>query len=629
MEDKMDFNILHLSDLHIRDTMPLQPNLEKLLSDIEEQIQNIHKIIVVVTGDIVDQGKYNEKSESNVKEFFLRLKEILNDKFASLLIVPGNHDRVQCNSSNIIIEKLREKKDVIDNMTSEDWNYHLLSYKKFLSLEDDIYSIFYPNNMLPIEHIQTYGVEKYVNNESVILFIKIDTAWCSLGGKQDKRNLHITLSQLESLKDEYQKIKKEESNRKILTIALLHHPINWLTESDEELLYSYFINEDFLNVDVVLCGHVHDIEINNMYSTFHQITTLLTGIGWKEDTPLEKRNGHRYSIYVFNLRRNSCEAIVRKTDSNGHFDIDRDFLPDKNSKDIGKLSIPIILKNNYPYIEIPVYSDKGLNNIPLFIDKSILTNINNYSWKLSELMSNMKEQLFLYKQQALYDFTFTGSKTKSAKSKEDLKQYFDSGEPSEEARKVLSFHENQKWIYTNFSNYLYEICNCFINLFKIYFKKSEDLRIFFRYYNFKDNSSHKYVQICQQSKSNIEGENKGKNDARDVDYNGLIEKAHKMKTPLVFSSNIWYNNLEPPKWNNFITIVPIFSEYEYIKKNKKYPVITCAISIKSTTKEPFLDILNYIKIQNILNNIIASYLKTFQIGIINCAEFYFADNGGN
>ncbi len=621
----MDFNILHLSDLHIKDTEQLQSNLEKLLNDINEQINSIHKIIVVITGDIVDQGVYNEASVNNVKDFFNRLKLILNDKFMSILIVPGNHDRFQSNSSNMILEKYRDQNNAINDMTNEDWEYHLLSYKKFLFLEDEVYNIFYPDNAIQISHTQTFGVEKYVNDESVILFVKIDTAWCSLGGSKDKRKLRIATHQLDFLKNEYQKIKKESNGKQILTIALCHHPIKWLMESDEELLYSYFINEDYLNVDIILCGHVHDIEINNMYNSFRQITTLLTGIGWKENTPSEKRNGHRYSIYIFNLRRNSCEAIVRKTDLSGNFDIDRDFLPDKLSKQRGKLSIPIILRNNYPYMDIPIYSNSGLKNIPLFIDKHILTKIREYSWKLSELRSCLKEDLFVYKHSAIVDFSYPTAKPKVAK--ESLKEYLDNGQLSDNAKKILSMPENKEIVYTKFINYLCEICNHFIELFKAEFKKEDDIRIFFRFYKIIDDSSIKYVQICQQSKSNLDGKITD-NNARDIDYNGLIEKAHKLKTPLVFSSNVWFNNLEPKKWNNFITIVPIFDKYEYNIKNKKYPIITCAISIKSKTQDPFLDILNYINIQEILNTIIQSYLNIFQINILDCAKYYFSTDGG-
>lgn len=305
----------------------------------------------------------------------------------------------------------------------------------------------------------------------------------------------------------------------------------------------------------------------------------------------------------------------------GNFDIDRDFLPDKVSKEIGKLSIPIILRNNYPYIEIPIYSEKGIKNIPLFIDKNILTNIKEYSRKLSELMSCMKEDLFIYKQSAIDNFVYPSNKSKI--SKESLKKYFDNGNISNDSNKVLSLEQNKIYVYTKFTTYLYEICNHFIDLFKIYFNRDEDIRIFFRYYNIKKPTEKKYIQICQQSKSNLEG--RTNNNARDVDFEGLIEKSYKIKAPLVFSSNSWYNNLEPKKWNNFITIVPTFNNYEYNIEGDLLPIITCAISTKSATSEPFLDVLNYINIHEILSNIITSYLNVFQINIQNCADFYFED----
>ena len=364
----MDINILHLSDLHIGSSNELSGNLGKLLDDIEKQIKNVYKLAIVVTGDIIDKANYNTNSKKNVLTFFKRLQGIIGEKFETIVIVPGNHDKIKCNMSDIIINSLQNSNERI-SLDNKDWDYHLLGYKNFLELEDEIYSIFYNSGdkeQYPIHHINTYGVEQYNKSESIIFFIKIDTAWCSLGGENDRRKLRIFEEQLKELKNDYLKKKAEFNNKRILTIVICHHPLKWFKEEDEELLYSYFTNEEFLNVDLILCGHTHDIEINNMYSNYHQITTLLTGIGWEKTTPAEKREGHRYSIYIINLRRNSCEVIVRKTDKNGQYDIDREFLPDKRSKDIGKLSLPIISRNMHPYIEIPMCYNDNINYLPIF-----------------------------------------------------------------------------------------------------------------------------------------------------------------------------------------------------------------------------------------------------------------------
>ena len=315
----MDFNILHLSDLHISiktDT------LQKLLDDIKEQIIDIHDIVVVVTGDIVDKGNYDASTKTNVINFFQDLREILGEKFKSCFIVPGNHDKSQSTSGNILTNIFSKEKQVL-SFGEDDWSYQLLAYENFLSLEDEIYETLFSKDTLimPIHHANTYGVEAYQSYESTIIFIKIDTSWCSLGGSTDKRNLRISKTQLDTLTVEYKLKCQENKNKKIFTVALCHHPLNWLTESDETMLYSYLTNSDYLNVDVLLCGHTHDVDIQNLFSNTHQLTTFVTGIGWSEETPYDKRNGHRYSIYIFNLRRNSCEVIVRKTDLRGNFDI--------------------------------------------------------------------------------------------------------------------------------------------------------------------------------------------------------------------------------------------------------------------------------------------------------------------
>lgn len=615
----MDINILHLSDLHIGSSNELSGNLEKLLDDIELQIKNIYKIAIVITGDIIDKADYNQNSKNNIQKFFQRLKEIIGDKFETIVITPGNHDKVQSNMSKILVDSLQNENDII-SLDERDWEYHLLGYKQFLKIEDIIYRIFYDSEMNDgnsIKHINTYGIEKYNNSGSVIFFVKIDTAWCSFGGKNDKRKLRIFKEQLDNLKKEYIKQKVGQGDKRILTIAICHHPLKWLKENDEELLYSYFTNEEFLNVDLILCGHTHDIEINNMYSNYHQITTLLTGIGWEKTTPYEKRNGHRYSIYVINLRRNSCEVIVRKTDINGRFDIDRDFLPDKNSKDIGKLSLPIISRNMHPYIGIPTCYNNQINVLPLFLDNDILDDIKKFSFNLSNIKSEMNEYFFIQKQQFIEE-SIQPEQMSDADKKEILLQYFDTTKDNSKSLEIFEIVSNQKLTYLNFDSFLYEMCNIFIKHFETEFKRDEDFRIHFRFLSLKTikkESMHKYKQICQQSKSVLFDNNTETKNARDSDYNGLIEMAHKFKRPLVFSSSPWYNSLTPTKWDNFITIVPFYENYEKKEERNSFPYLTCGISIISKTKTTFLDILNYINIQDIINSLLNIYINSFKIDL--------------
>jgi len=95
----------------------------------------------------------------------------------------------------------------------------------------------------------------------------------------------------------------EEKDRDVdLTIAVSHYPLNWLNAEEEKLCNDYFLSEAFLNVDILMCGHVHDFSVVNYFNHTHSLLTLVTGIGWDVDNPNEERNkNHRYSLYTLNL----------------------------------------------------------------------------------------------------------------------------------------------------------------------------------------------------------------------------------------------------------------------------------------------------------------------------------------
>ena len=608
----MDFNILHLSDLHISKR---NDTLQRILDDIKEQIEDIHDIVIVVTGDIVDKGIYDSITKANVLNFFENLYKILGEKFKGCFIVPGNHDKSQTISSNMLTNCLCQSKEAIV-FSREDWNYQLLAYKNFLDLEDEIYRIFYPKDIFikTTSHSNTYGVEVYQNHQSTIIFIKIDTAWCSLGGSKDKRNLRISKAQLEALTDEYKKKYQENQGKRIFTIALCHHPLNWLTEEDEAILYSYLTNSDFLNTDVLLCGHTHDADIENLFSTTHQITTFVTGIGWSEKTPIERRNEHRYSIYIFNLRRNSCEIIVRKTDMRGRFDIDRDFFPDDESKNKGRLLLPILPRNSHPFIGIPTCSKKDLNYTPLFLDNIILKYIKECNCKLLKLKIHMSEYISFILRNCIEDFKSIKEITEDEK-KDLLKNYFYNNNKEDAVFEIMK--QNTEEIYAIFTALLYELCTRFITLFKEHFENDENIRILFRLC-VKGN----YKQVCYQSKHNIEIETLKKdiipkdNLARELKFEGLIEKAFRYNCALVYSSNQWYNSFEPERWKNYICIVPSFENmklyYDNIRK-REVPYIVCTISIISEKDSIFLDILNYIGIKECISEVIESFVKLFNV----------------
>ena len=134
-----DFYILHLSDLHIRTEQGNGASndfysfaLTRLLCDIEEQAKDRDNIIVVISGDIIDQGKY-EKHQRAALKFFADMYKKIGKKIADIIIVPGNHDKCRSKINSLIsMSHSREGLDLNSETAELEWGTQLESYNKYL-----------------------------------------------------------------------------------------------------------------------------------------------------------------------------------------------------------------------------------------------------------------------------------------------------------------------------------------------------------------------------------------------------------------------------------------------------------------------------------------------------------------
>mgnify|MGYP001139969734 FL=1 len=282
----MNICILHLSDLHINTKNGSYSEvLGNLINDIKDQCSNLKRIILVITGDIIDQAHFSNDNYEIAIKFFKDLQLAIGNKIVGIEFAPGNHDKERQEINNELINKERNK-DEISNITDTDWEYFLIPYKKYLQLINEIRLLFNKNS---VTIKNTYYVEAIDEKDFKIIFINLDTSWSSYGGNADKRNLCIDEKQLNNLKESYQKEKRED-NKKIITIMTAHHPLNWLKEKDESYISSWLLNTEYFNIDFYLCGHTHDRQIKSLFDTYKSYITLVTGIGWDEKTPEEERS---------------------------------------------------------------------------------------------------------------------------------------------------------------------------------------------------------------------------------------------------------------------------------------------------------------------------------------------------
>lgn len=145
-----DVTILHLSDLHIQkmEGNRLPELFDKLLDDINKFKENWQYVVVVVTGDIVYQKKYDARNM--VFSFFKRLKHLLGDKCSWIHIVPGNHDcrnwiedKKCCDIYKSWQNDVAKRKNKLDQDYFEEYeNVFYEVTEEYIALINRIYDIF-------------------------------------------------------------------------------------------------------------------------------------------------------------------------------------------------------------------------------------------------------------------------------------------------------------------------------------------------------------------------------------------------------------------------------------------------------------------------------------------------------
>lgn len=627
----IDVHILHLSDLHIQnESTDTRGNafysnaLRKLINDIEKQTKDKEDLIIVVSGDIIDQGDYGRNFDAAVS-FFSDLNKRIGRKIKDIFIVPGNHDKCRNPLDNYISKG--HSQEGIDPEASKEWEMHLPAFKKYIELVNEIYKIFGKQESV----INTFGVYVVKANGMNICVLAIDSACCSFS-KNDRRKLRVGRYQIMELSKKYKQICNQyaAANDPIeLTIAVTHFPLNWLTSDEEELCNNYFLADDFLNVDIVMCGHVHDFSAVNYYNHKHSLLTLVTGIGWGVAEPGEAKDIHRYSIYTINRFYNSCEIVMRKTKINGDFDWDYSvYLGERELKD-GKLRYPLRMKecNSFIRINAPV----SMEAKSLFFDDTLISAIPKVTKAMAAFSDNMARLLDMYRRDFLEKIHKENQIKESDCITEDekmrLAQDYNEIEQSLYSDQEVTDEIKEKYFTTeytlnSFLAFLNEICETTIQELKECFTPEVILRAHFRWHNFpvdKKAEQDKYRMLCQCSNDQNQQCVGG---MQTVPWDGMIKQAFETGEPIIYSANKKYNPIKTT-WDEFITMVPKFRDYAYdvrVRKGQTFarPIITFGLSLKeakSRNDTMCMCLLAYLRFDELVGQMIDEYIRSFNIDV--------------
>lgn len=249
--------ILHFSDLHLHTNYDQEKVLESFLKDIQS---NGAFDLVVCSGDIAARGNFQK---DNTLAFFSKIKEIVG-KNIPIVTCPGNHDI-----------NLKNRKSIYDVMYN-----NVTSHAQANTLFNDLHNDPDANVLGHLKDYNEIASEITLENlENKIFFTKevdiyqkkvgiasLNSAWFTKGGgRNDYGNLYIAQHQVERASDEIRDCE--------LKIAVLHHPLDWISPDEKTYIQNTLTN----SFDLLLCGHMHNNSASSIASNVGGLFISNTG----------------------------------------------------------------------------------------------------------------------------------------------------------------------------------------------------------------------------------------------------------------------------------------------------------------------------------------------------------------
>jgi len=245
-------NILHLSDLHIKENTPVPDSLiESIRNAIKCEIENGDTTCVLCSGDISYSGSSPEYTVA--EDFF---KKLLKDelKTAFLILSPGNHDNNFSQDTSI-------RNSVIKDITAQciateaqileclkvQKNYENFKFKVETSK---------PTTELLLNNTYQIGCK-----DKLITISSVNSAFsCDKECLEGKVFIPIEYLNIDTVYSDYR-------------IGLLHHTPNWFLSQKQRELRSSLLK----NYDIIFFGHEHDPSNYTMCVSPWQSTNLIEG----------------------------------------------------------------------------------------------------------------------------------------------------------------------------------------------------------------------------------------------------------------------------------------------------------------------------------------------------------------
>ncbi len=246
--------LLHLTDLHFGcegDKPAAKAKrrvcLKTLLDKISELPPEWKPTIICISGDLVWRAATSDYIDA--KSWLDLLLKFCGLTYDKIVLCVGNHEVDRAKAIKLSRpDNAHEADQILDPPLPE----HLVSlFSTFTQFckDNDIPS-------LKLGGFESYLVgERTVNN---IRFVVLNSAWCSKDGS-DQTKLWLGLPHLRYLEANCQLAHLGQDNSAPFTVALMHHPFEWLHENDQHGTQGRPNTKDYLakRCNIILTGHTH------------------------------------------------------------------------------------------------------------------------------------------------------------------------------------------------------------------------------------------------------------------------------------------------------------------------------------------------------------------------------------
>jgi len=337
--------IIHLTDFHLNQkTLRDWKNYLKdaLLTKLHSLDSKLPIDFIAFTGDLIDLGG-NDFTDASTAFNTFKIEVIepiiteIGISVEKFFIVPGNHDivrdldikRIELGNISYFKEDYNNISEFMTNAIKNSDYSGMERIKPFKEFEKKLYE------NIPDTCLTMFGSSfKYKKNGSSVGVCSLNSSWRCYD-KNDNGRLIVGEDQLS---DNFKFVQDCE-----IKIALLHHPFDWLIESERGIITNH-ITKDF---DLLLLGHMHESKTSIHTRLTDSLFVNLAPSGLNDIRSDSKTYSNGFTVIDFDKKQRQIDCQYYQYNHDNKI-----FVLNTNVCEEGQISYEIPLKKSHKKISL-------------------------------------------------------------------------------------------------------------------------------------------------------------------------------------------------------------------------------------------------------------------------------------